>query len=175
MDSCLIFQPVRAVSFLLQPVSVCPFCTTEVASIALCLFFSLSIPHSRQRWVSLKPKLISWGVGASYTHSYIYMFLDIYNCRVRLGIKSDFRCEVLKYAKPCAEKYPHQPPPRTLFRTPRNNQSDQKGSLPSAIMTGWRNPNNESSSTLELVFNARTKLGDYLSPSFVRALNKSQG
>ena len=43
-----------------------------------------------------------------FTHPFLYLYgLDIYNCRIRLGIKSDFRCEVLKYAKPCAEKYPH--------------------------------------------------------------------
>ena len=71
------------------------------------LVFSLSIPNSRLRWVSLKRKLRSWVIGDLHTHSYIYMFLDIYNCRIRLGIKLHFRCKVLKYAKPCAEKYPH--------------------------------------------------------------------
>ena len=42
----------------------------------------------------MKRKLSSWGVGASLTYSYIYMFLDIYNCRVRLCIKSEFIPEV---------------------------------------------------------------------------------
>ena len=43
------------------------------------------------------------------------MFLDIYNDLVRLGIKSDFRCKVFKYVKPCAKKYSHKlPPPATL-------------------------------------------------------------
>ena len=61
--------------------------------------------------VSLKRKLSSWGVGASHTHSYIYIFLEIYIGPVRLGIKSHIRCEVFKYAKPCTEKYPHKSPP----------------------------------------------------------------
>ena len=61
-----------------------------------------SPPYPLLKVVSLKRKLSSWGVGASQTHSYIFMFLDIYDGLVRLGIKSDFRCEVFKYAKPCA-------------------------------------------------------------------------
>ena len=33
-----------------------------------------------------------------------------------LGIKSDFRCEVFKYAKICSEKYSHKaPPPPTPY------------------------------------------------------------
>ena len=39
MASCLLLQPGRAVSFLLQPFSLCPFCTTKVVSIAPCSFF----------------------------------------------------------------------------------------------------------------------------------------
>ena len=63
--------------------------------------------------VLLERKLSSWGIGASHIHCYIYMFLDIYNCRVRLGIKWDFRCEVFKYEKSCTEKYRQNPsPPR---------------------------------------------------------------
>ena len=45
-----------------------------------------------------------------HNHSYIYMFLDKYNCRVCLGVKWDFRCEVSKYEKTCTEKYLHKPP-----------------------------------------------------------------
>ena len=39
MASCLLLHPGRAVSFILQPVSVCPFCMTKIASIAPCSFF----------------------------------------------------------------------------------------------------------------------------------------
>ena len=39
MASCLLLQPGRAVSFLVKPVSLCPFCTTKVASIYPCSFF----------------------------------------------------------------------------------------------------------------------------------------
>ena len=72
--------------------------------------------------VYLKQKLSSWGVGALLNHSCIYLFLDIYNCRVRLAIKSDFRCEVFIYKKPCAEKYPHEPlpPPPDTLQNPKN-------------------------------------------------------
>ena len=64
--------------------------------------------------VYVKRKLSSWGAVASLTHSYIHMFFDIYNCRVGLGIKSDFRFEVFIYTKPCSGKYLHKlpPPPR---------------------------------------------------------------
>ena len=80
-------------------------------------------PYPLLKVGSLKRKLISWGVGASQTHSYIFMFLDIYNGLVRLGIKYDFRCKVFKYVKPCAEKYPHKlPPPDTLSRTRRKKR-----------------------------------------------------
>ena len=43
MDSWLLLQPGQAVSFLLQPVSLCPFCTTKVVSIAPIRF------HSKRR------------------------------------------------------------------------------------------------------------------------------
>ena len=39
MDSCLMLQPGRAVSFILQTVSLCHFFTKKVLSIAPCLFF----------------------------------------------------------------------------------------------------------------------------------------
>ena len=107
-NSFLTYVASRPIYFLSFAASVlAPFWYEESCIHSSLLVFSLSIPHSRYRWVSLKRKLSSSGVGALHTHSYIYMFLDIYNCRVCLGIKSGFRCEVLKYEKLCAEKYPH--------------------------------------------------------------------
>ena len=41
--------------------------------------FPLPPPYPLLKVVSLKRKLSSWGVGASQTHSYIFMFLDIYS------------------------------------------------------------------------------------------------
>ena len=39
MSSCILLQPGQAVSFILQPVSLCPFCTKKVVPIAPCSFF----------------------------------------------------------------------------------------------------------------------------------------
>ena len=87
-----------------------------------------------------------------FLHLYVFRHIKILRTfRYKIG----FYMRSIKIFKALCGKIPPLASPPTLSRTPRNKQSHRKGSLPSAIMTSWRNPNNESSSKQELVQSAR--------------------